>query len=66
MDYKNKFFMLGVVLIVFLSISCVCAAENETVLDDSSEILVSDNETVVEENYNAYFMADDFTEKYSP
>lgn len=33
MNYKHKLFMLGLALILFLSISCVCAGENETNLD---------------------------------
>ena len=67
MDYKNKFFMLGLIMIVFLSVSCVCAGDNETVTDDSSSDLDLENEdTLVESNYNAEFIADDFSGKYSP
>lgn len=67
MNYKNKLFMLGLALILFLSISCVCAGENETTLDDSSQNLLSESEiTSVGDNYDAEFIADDFSEKYSP
>lgn len=63
MNCKNKFFMIGLVLIVFLSVSCVCAAENETVLDDSIHEI---DDTVAEDTYDAEFIAYDFTAKYSP
>lgn len=66
MEYKNKFFVLGLILLVFLSVSCVCASENQTVLDDSSSDLVSEDETVAEDNYDAKIIAKNFTAKYSP
>lgn len=67
MNYKNKFFLIGLILIVFLTVSCVSAGENETVLDDSSQNLLSESEiTSSDDNYDAEFMADDFSEKYSP
>ena len=64
MKCKNKFFMVGLILIVFLSISCVCAAENETVLDDSAQDLIKNNESAINDSYNAEFMADDYSGKY--
>lgn len=63
---KNKFFIIGLILIAFLSISCVCAGENETISNGSNQDLVSEDETVVEDNYDAEFIVDDFTAKYSP
>lgn len=66
MNGKNKFFMLGLILIVFLSLGCVCAAENQTVSDDLAQNSLSDNETIAEDNYNAEFRVDDYTAKYSP
>lgn len=62
---KNKFFIIGLFLIVFLSVSCICAADNETVTDDStSQNTVSVNETDAVDTYDSEFIADDFTAKY--
>ena len=66
MNCKNKFFIIPLILIAFLSITCVCAAENETVSADSSQNIVSDIETGVEDSNNAEFIVYDFNGKYSP
>ena len=61
MDYKNKFFMLGLIMIVFLSVSCVCAGDNETVTDDSSADLDLENEEMgADDNYDAEIFANNF------
>ena len=65
MRLKNKFFIIGLVMIVFLSLSCVCAAGNETIADDSAnQDAVLQNETPVGDVYDSDFIAQDFTVKY--
>ena len=67
MNLKNKIFTLGLILTVFLTVSCVCAGENETVLDDSGDDgILQDDVSVDEDNYNAEFIADNVNVKYSP
>ena len=68
MNYKKKFFMMGFILFVFLSISCVCAGENQTVSDDLSQNMILDNDkSLSEDNYNAEFRVDTtYNAKYSP
>ena len=68
MNYKKKIFIMGLILFVLLSISCVCAVENETVTDELNQDLILDNdESLSEDNYNAEFIVDtEYNEKYSP
>lgn len=58
---------MGLILTVFLTVSCVCAGENETVLDDSGDDgILQDDVSVDEDNYNAEFIADNVNVKYRP
>ena len=64
MNLKNKIFMLGLILAVFLTVSCVCAGENETVLDDSNDdVVLQDDVSVDEDSSNAKFIADNVNER---
>lgn len=63
MNSKGKFFIFGLILLLFLSVSAVSASENQTVLDDSSgNVETADDD----EYYDSYIIADDIDEKYSP
>ena len=66
MNCKSKIFIIALILIAFLSVSCVCAVENETISGDSNQNSHSEVETGEEGNYDAEFIAYDFSEKYSP